>query len=88
MFLCLHSFSNYLQTQIVREPCDAGAELHGVAEFYEPAAAEVGVRLTVDVAGPVAARLDRPLFQRAVGNLVANALAHTQTPYRSRRSRC
>jgi two-component system heavy metal sensor histidine kinase CusS len=31
----------------------------------------------VQTAGPVAARLDRALFQRAVGNLVANALAHT-----------
>jgi two-component system heavy metal sensor histidine kinase CusS len=35
------------------------------------------VRLEVAAAGAAAARLNRPLFQRAVGNLIANALAHT-----------
>jgi two-component system heavy metal sensor histidine kinase CusS len=65
------------QTQIKREPCDVGQELATVCEFYGVSAAEAGVRLAVAVDHPVAAELDRSLFQRAVGNLVANALAHT-----------
>jgi two-component system heavy metal sensor histidine kinase CusS len=35
------------------------------------------VRLHVEARDRVGAELDRQLFQRAVGNLVANALAHT-----------
>lgn len=65
------------ETQITREPCDLGVELATVREFYELAATEAGVRLAADVRGKVLADLDRTLFQRAVGNLVANALAHT-----------
>jgi two-component system heavy metal sensor histidine kinase CusS len=65
------------ETQITKEPCDLGVELATVCEFYGLAAAEAGVRLAADVHGKVLADLDRSLFQRAVGNLVANALAHT-----------
>lgn len=65
------------ETQIAREPCDLGVELATVREFYEVAATEAGVLLAADVRGKVWADLDRSLFQRAVGNLVANALAHT-----------
>jgi two-component system heavy metal sensor histidine kinase CusS len=65
------------QTQITRDPCDLEPELATVCEFYGLAATEAGVRLTAAVEGKVLADLDRPLFQRAVGNLVANALAHT-----------
>jgi two-component system heavy metal sensor histidine kinase CusS len=65
------------ETQINREPCDVGQELATVCAFYEVTAAEAGVRLGVVKAAKVQADLDRPLFQRAVGNLVANALAHT-----------
>jgi two-component system heavy metal sensor histidine kinase CusS len=48
-----------------------------VCDFYEAAAAEAGVRLTVATDGAAAAHLDRALLQRAVGNLVANAIHHT-----------
>ena len=65
------------ETQITREPCDVVLELATVSEFYGLAAAEAGVRLTVTPQGNVLADLDRPLFQRAVGNVVTNALAHT-----------
>ena len=65
------------QTQIKRETCDVGQELATVREFYGLAATEAGVRLAVAMDHPVSADLDRSLFQRAVGNLVANALAHT-----------
>jgi two-component system heavy metal sensor histidine kinase CusS len=65
------------KTQVPREPVDLGRELEAVREFYEPAAAEAGVSLTVRVAGAASARVDRALLQRAVGNLVENALKHT-----------
>jgi two-component system heavy metal sensor histidine kinase CusS len=65
------------ETQITSEPCDIGSELARVCEFYGLAANEAGVRLTVEVEEEIPADLDRPLFQRAVGNVVANALAHT-----------
>lgn len=65
------------ETQVKKEPCDLGHELASVCEFYGLPAAEAGVRLAVAVDEMVQADLDRSLFQRAVGNLVANALAHT-----------
>jgi two-component system heavy metal sensor histidine kinase CusS len=61
-----------------RERVDVGELLGGVREYYEASAADGGVSLTTAVAGePVIAELDRTLLQRAVGNLVSNALAHT-----------
>jgi two-component system heavy metal sensor histidine kinase CusS len=65
------------KTQVPREPVDVGRELEAVREFYEPAAAEAGVALTVSAEGAGRADVDRALLQRAVGNLVENALKHT-----------
>jgi len=61
-----------------RERLDVGELLSGVKEYYEASAADGEVSLTTAVVGePVIAELDRTLLQRAVGNLVSNALAHT-----------
>lgn len=61
-----------------RERIDVGELLSGVREYYEASAADGGVMLTTAIADePVIAELDRTLLQRAVGNLVSNALAHT-----------
>jgi two-component system heavy metal sensor histidine kinase CusS len=61
-----------------RERVNVGELLGGVREYYEASAADGEVSLTTTVAGePVIAELDRTLLQRAVGNLVSNALAHT-----------
>jgi two-component system heavy metal sensor histidine kinase CusS len=61
-----------------RERVDVAELLGGVREYYEASAADGGVALTTTVADqPVVAELDRTLLQRAVGNLVSNALAHT-----------
>jgi two-component system heavy metal sensor histidine kinase CusS len=61
-----------------RERVDVGELLGGVREYYEASAADAGVSLTTAVADqPIFAELDRTLLQRAVGNLVSNALAHT-----------
>jgi len=61
-----------------RASVDVGELLGSVREYYEASAAEGGVSLTTTVGpGPIIAELDRTLMQRAVGNLVANAVAHT-----------
>ncbi len=65
------------QARVVGESLDVGAELATVREFYEAAAAEKGVTLRVAAGAGIVAALDRTLLQRAVGNLVANALDHT-----------
>lgn len=65
------------ETQVNRERCDLIALLTKVSDFYSLPAAEKDVRLVVVGEKPVEADLDRPLVQRAVSNLVANALAHT-----------
>jgi two-component system heavy metal sensor histidine kinase CusS len=57
---------------------DVGELLENVREYYEASAVEGGISLaTAASAGTVTAELDRTLLQRAVGNLVANAVAHT-----------
>jgi two-component system, OmpR family, heavy metal sensor histidine kinase CusS len=66
-------------THLRRQRVDVGELLRGVREYYEISAAEGGVSLTTVAADePVIVELDRTLLQRAVGNLVSNALAHTQ----------
>ena len=65
-------------THLRRERVNVAELLDGVREYYEASAAEGSVSLTTAVADePVIAELDRTLLQRAVGNLVSNALAHT-----------
>jgi two-component system heavy metal sensor histidine kinase CusS len=61
-----------------RERVDVGELLGSVREYYEASAADGGISLTTTAAvEPVIAELDRTLLQRAVGNLVSNAVAHT-----------
>ncbi len=56
---------------------DVATELAAVRDFFEPLAAEKGVALAVDAPAGLTVPTDRTLFQRAVANLVSNALAHT-----------
>jgi two-component system, OmpR family, heavy metal sensor histidine kinase CusS len=57
---------------------DVGELLSSVRDYYEGAAAEGGISLTTaNGHGRVIAEMDRTLMRRAVGNLVANAVAHT-----------
>jgi two-component system heavy metal sensor histidine kinase CusS len=65
------------QVDIARETLSVAQELSVVRDFYEPAAAEAGVTLSVSANADLQVVVDRTLFQRAVGNLVANALTHT-----------
>lgn len=65
-------------THLRRERVNVAELLDVVREYYEASAAEGSVSLTTAAADePVIAELDRTLLQRAVGNLVSNALAHT-----------
>jgi two-component system heavy metal sensor histidine kinase CusS len=65
------------ETDIRREPLDVRQELSTVREFYGAAAWEAGISLDLAIAGGITAPLDRTLFQRAIGNLIENALAYT-----------
>ncbi len=65
-------------THLRLESVDVAELLEGVREYYDASAAETGVTLTsAGASEPVIAELDRTLIQRAVGNLVSNAVAHT-----------
>jgi two-component system heavy metal sensor histidine kinase CusS len=65
------------ETQIRRETLDVTRELTALCDFYDAAASDAGVVLELHSSGEIAAQFDQALFQRAVGNLVENALAHT-----------
>jgi two-component system, OmpR family, heavy metal sensor histidine kinase CusS len=65
-------------THLRREPVDVGQLLNGVREYYEASAADNGIVLTTALGEkPVIGEMDRTLIQRAVGNLISNAVAHT-----------
>ena len=65
------------RTVLELETFDLASELAAVREFYAPAAEEAGIELAVSAPPRLACRLDRTLFQRALGNLLTNALTHT-----------
>ncbi len=50
--------------------------LTDLRDYYEATAAEMGVTLTASAPDSIVANVDRALLQRALGNLVSNALAH------------
>jgi two-component system heavy metal sensor histidine kinase CusS len=60
-----------------RETLDLGAELGAIVEFYEPAALGAGIALERDGGNGLTGGFDRILLQQAIGNLIANGLAHT-----------
>jgi two-component system heavy metal sensor histidine kinase CusS len=65
------------KVEIERQSIDAGVELERIRAYFEAAAQDVHLTLTLSGGAGVALRVDRTLFQRAVSNLVANAIAHT-----------
>jgi signal transduction histidine kinase len=46
-------------------------------EFYEASAAEKNLRTYLDMQGELKIRADHVLFQRALGNLISNAIRYT-----------
>jgi two-component system heavy metal sensor histidine kinase CusS len=63
---------------IKRQREDIGALLADVRDYYEAAASEMGVTVAVSGGHDIIGDVDRPLLQRALGNLLSNALANTQ----------
>ena len=64
------------QLAVRREPIELAAELERIRNYFEGLAEEAGIALVCSAdAGHVSA--DPMLFQRAVSNLVANAIRHT-----------
>ena len=59
-----------------REKLRIREELATIQDFYDVAAEDRGVSLSV-ISGEVEMFADRTLFQRVIGNLINNALAHT-----------
>jgi two-component system heavy metal sensor histidine kinase CusS len=61
-----------------RERIDITGLLEGLREYCEASASEAGVALRAKPAAlPVFANVDRTLIQRAIVNLISNAVAHT-----------
>jgi len=71
------------QSALVTESLALSEQLQTIKEFYEAAAEdeaaaeEAGIQLIVDSKAGLVIRADRSLFQRVIGNLITNALAHT-----------
>jgi two-component system heavy metal sensor histidine kinase CusS len=60
-----------------REPAEIGQVLEAVHDYFEPAAIESGINLAIECANKITISVDRMLVQRALANLVSNALTHT-----------
>jgi two-component system heavy metal sensor histidine kinase CusS len=70
--------ADYASAQLIRTPVDLRRELQGVCEVFDAPADDAGIALDIWVDPAVAAaNLDRMLFQRAVSNLMTNAIRHT-----------
>ena len=63
------------QLAVQKESIDAAVACEKVADYYSGVADEAGVRL--EVVGSARVCVDPVLFQRAVSNLVSNAVRHT-----------
>src|SRR6266850_756806 len=62
------------QTTIQRESVNVAQELARLGEFYSASASENGIEIAVEAKEQITASLDRQLFQRAVANLIENAI--------------
>lgn len=65
------------ETALIRSPMELRPELEAVQEFFLPAASDAGIKLTIEAERGLVILGERQLIQRALGNLVGNALAHT-----------
>lgn len=65
------------QSTISHEPLDVAANLEKIRDFFESSASDSGISLTLECPTALSLSADKTLFQRAISNVVANALAHT-----------
>ena len=66
------------ETQIKREALSIRTEIERVVEFYEVSAAEDEVKVQVDVPPELELEVERTLFQRALANILSNAISHSR----------
>lgn len=71
------AWSENPELHLKTEAINLSAELHHVLEFYEASATEAGVVLETQVDSALLIEVEKTLFQRAIGNLIANAIRHT-----------
>ena len=65
------------QTAITREPARISKEIENIRSYFEAAAVEKKLALNIACEPGLTADVDRVMFQRAVSNLISNAIAHT-----------
>lgn len=65
------------QERLFLEAVDISEELQRIVEYFEISAAEDEKTLRVGESCSVVGLIDRVCFQRAIGNLLVNAMAHT-----------
>lgn len=56
---------------------DLSSALRPLEEIYNPLAAEEGVQFQIDIPDAISVHSDATLLQRAIGNLVENAIVHS-----------
>jgi two-component system heavy metal sensor histidine kinase CusS len=65
------------EMQIRKEMINVRNELYNIQEFYEATAAEEEVTIRISAGVEIELEVERTLFQRAVGNIVSNAINYT-----------
>jgi two-component system heavy metal sensor histidine kinase CusS len=63
--------------ELDREPIDLSSELERIHEYYDVLMADAEIEWVVRCPAEVTIQANRPLLQRAIGNLIENALQHT-----------
>lgn len=63
--------------RIASQPVDVATTVAAVVDYYEAAAQDAGIELSVDAAPGPAFTVDRTMLKRALSNLISNALAFT-----------
>jgi two-component system heavy metal sensor histidine kinase CusS len=66
------------EMQIRKERVNLHDEIANIRDFYEASAAEEEVEIDAVIAPALEVEVERTLFQRALGNLVANAIAYNR----------
>lgn len=67
------------QLKLQREEVDLSKELKTLLDYYESSASDGGISLKLECDTGIRASVDTAVFQRAVANLISNAISHTQS---------
>ena len=66
------------RTQLAIESLNVRNEISQLTDFFEASATEAGIKLQIDISSDLQIQADRALFQRALGNLITNAVYYTK----------